>query len=324
MTVARPPSPTPTARPSLRVVATADLPGNSGSTDIAIDPSRDHVYVLSADGLLVVLDTRTTTSVTTLSVGQFAEGMTVDPVAGRIYVYFTRVSASSAGGSLSVIDGQTNTIVATIEPGVPGSFGAGIISVNPNTSCVYVGDFSSKVAVVDGATNTMLGSLAVGGQPAGVAVDVPANRVFVLVRGLTSSIAVIDGLTNAIVDRFASGENPRAIAANPVTGRIYVTSGPGNGDGTLTVRDGATGSILKTLPVMNRPEEIAVDPIANRIYVANVGSDTVSVIDGARDEIVATAIVAHAMGLGIAVDPRTGRIYVVEQIRQPRSLQVLE
>ena len=154
--------------------------------------------------------------------------------------------------------------------------------------------------------------------------DVPANRVFVLVRGLTSSIAVIDGLTNAIVDRFASGENPRAIAANPVTGRIYVTSGPGNGDGTLTVRDGATGSILKTLPVMNRPEEIAVDPIANRIYVANVGSDTVSVIDGARDELVGTAIVAHAMGLGIAVDPRTGRIYVVEQIRQPRSLQVLE
>ncbi len=282
------------------------------------------MYVLSADGLLVVLDTRSTASITNINVGQFAYGMTVDPVAGRIYVYFTRVAGSSAGGSLSIIDSQTNIVVATVNPGAAGSFGPGVIAVNPNTGCVYVGDFSSKVAVVDGATNTVLGSLDVGGQPTAVAVDVPVNRIFVLTAGLTSSVAVIDGLTNTIVDRFVGGDTPRAIAANPVTGRIYVTSGAGNGDGTLTVRDGASGRIVKTLRVMNRPEQIAVDPTANRIYVANVGSDTVSVIDGARDEIVATAIVAQAMGLGIAMDPRTGRIYVEEQIRLPRSLQVLE
>ena len=44
----------------------------------------------------------------------------------------------------------------------------------------------------------------------------------------------------------------------------------------------------------------------------------------ATDEVVATATVAHAMGEGIAADPRTGRIYIFEKYAPPNTLQVLQ
>ena len=319
------PEPTPirTPRATLRVVATATLPGNSNSTNIAVDANRNRVYVLSLDGLLSTLDTSTNAVLSSVRVGELADGLAVDPLTGRLYVYFSRSQGTFSGGSLSVIDGPSNTVITTIDATSKDPFGTGGIAVNPTTGCVYVGDFMSKVAVVDAATNLVLGSVPVDGQPVAIAVDT-TNRVFVATAGPTNRVVVIDGRTNAVVDRFVVPDTPRAIAVSPVTGRIYVTTGVGTIDARLTVHDGATFRIVKILTVMNRPNQIVVDPVANRIYVANVGSDTVSVIDGTTDEIVSTATVAHAMGEGIGVDPRTGRIYVEEHIQQPRTLQVLE
>jgi YVTN family beta-propeller protein len=45
---------------------------------------------------------------------------------------------------------------------------------------------------------------------------------------------------------------------------------------------------LGTLGVGARPLGVAVNPETNRIYVANSGDDTVSVIDGATDTVIAT------------------------------------
>jgi YVTN family beta-propeller protein len=52
-----------------------------------------------------------------------------------------------------------------------------------------------------------------------------------------------------------------------------------------------------------------VNPIRNRIYVANAGSNTVSVIDGTTNTVVATVTVGTTP-FGVAVNPTTNRIYV--------------
>ena len=67
------------------------------------------------------------------------------------------------------------------------------------------------------------------------------------------------------------------------------------------------------MPVGFNPARIAVDTVFNRIYVANLGSDSVSVIDGASSTVLTTI---HAVGngpSGVAVDPSTHRIYVSSQ-----------
>jgi YVTN family beta-propeller protein len=281
------------------------------------------VYLLSLEGQLVSIDTKTNTVSSTLAVSTapvvVSWSLAIDPVSGRIFVYFVNES-SSFGGSLAVIDATTNSVVATIAPRVTGDFGIGGIAVNPTTGCVYIGNFNTAVAVVDGTTNRQLGSIEFSSQTFDVAVDAVANRVFVLTG---SGVAVIDGSSNVVVNTVGVG-NGRAIGVNTRTGRVYVSSGEGHGDGEVTVLDGQTGSVLKTLTVMNRPEDIAIDATANRIYVANIGSGTVSVIDGATDEVIATATVARAMGEGIAADPRTGRIYIFEKNELPHTLQVLQ
>jgi YVTN family beta-propeller protein len=282
------------------------------------------VYLLSLEGQLVAIDAKTnmvssTLAVSTASATVVSWSLAIDPVGGRIFVYFVNDS-SSFGGSLAVIDANTNSVVATIAPRVVGDFGIGGMAANPATGCVYIGNFSNAVAVVDGTTNSQLRSIGFDSQTLDVAVDAVANRVFVLTG---AGVAVIDGSSNVVLNTVgvASG---RAIAVNTRTGRVYVSSGEGHGDGAVTVLDGQTGSSLKTLTVMNRPDDIAADPSANRIYVANIGSGTVSVIDGVTDEVVATATVAHAMGEGIAADPRTGRIYIFEKYAPPNTLQVLQ
>ena len=305
------------------MVATVDLP-QASSANIIFDDRLERVYLLSYEGQLVAIDAKTNRAISTLAVSAASNtvvswDLAIDPVSGRIFVYFVNES-SSYGGSLAVIDAQTNSVVATIAPRVTGDFGIGGVAVNPVTGCVYVGNFSYGVAVVDGTTNSQLGSFAFDSQTFDVAVNAVANRVFVLTG---AGVEVIDGASNVVVNTIGV-PNGRAVAANTRTGRVYVTSGEGHGDGGVTVLDGQSGSVLKTLTVMNRPENITIDATANRIYVANIGSGTVSVIDGATDEVVATATVAHAMGEGIAADPRMGRIYIFEKYDLPHSLQVLE
>ena len=316
------PAPTPFPRPSLRVVATVDVPQNS-SANIIFDQARERVYLLSLEGQLVAIDAKTNTVSSTIAVSKsetvVSWNLAIDPVSARIFVYFVNES-SSFGGSLAVIDANTNSVVATIAPRVVGDFGIGGVAVNPVSGCVYIGNFGTAVAVVDGTTNSQLGNIDFNSQTFDVAVDAIANRVFVLTG---SGVAFIDGSSNVVVNTVGVG-NGRAIAVNARTGRVYVSSGEGHGDGEVTVLDGQTGSVLKTLTVMNRPDDIAVDASADRIYVANIGSGTVSVIDGATDEVVAIATVAHAMGDGIAADPRTGRIYIFEKYTPPNTLQVLQ
>src|SRR2546423_11739272 len=200
--VSTPPSATPTARSILHFVGEAQLPSGSFSSDIGIDPVREHVYVVSLDGLLVTVDARTNTVLGTLKVGALADRLAVDSVSGRIYVYVTRDASNSSGGSLAVVNGQTGALITTVEPTDKERFGPWAIGVNESTRRVYVGDINSKVTVVDGATNRILESVDVGGQPLAIAIDVARNRVFVATAGLINGVAVIDGITNTVIKRF--------------------------------------------------------------------------------------------------------------------------
>lgn len=100
--------------------------------------------------------------------------------------------------------------------------------------------------------------------------------------------------------------NPRAIAVNPATHRVYVVNQPENSVVTEDIRTGVSTSI----PVGESPDALAIDPALNRIYVVNSASDTVSVIDGTTQAVVAT-IPAGRMPYAIDVDPGLHRVLVM-------------
>jgi len=145
----------------------------------------------------------------------------------------------------------------------------------------------------------VLADIPVGSQPVGIALNPVTNRVYVA-NSKSASVSVIDARTDSVVATVPVDDWPWGVAVNPTTNRIYVTSSSDN----VTVIDGATNAVA-TVPAGAGSRAVAVNPATNRVYVANTWSDSISVIDGATNNPIAT-ISVDGSPRGVAVDPTTG------------------
>jgi YVTN family beta-propeller protein len=233
-----------------------------------------------------VIDGNTDTAIATVTVGNYPQGAAVNPVTNKIYVsnYCGNqfgCNATPAQGTVSVVDGATNTVTNTVTVGVAPQ----VIFLNQATnkvwvlnlcgstlSCDITGDNShviGSVTQIDGAT--LATATANTGQGSGaMAVNSVANMVYVS-NSTDNTETFIDGVTLATTP-VAVGSTPFDVEVNPVTNKIYVCN---YGDATETVIDGATLTTT-TIGVGNLPVEAWVNPVTNRVYVSNVGDATVS------------------------------------------------
>jgi YVTN family beta-propeller protein len=222
------------------------------------------------------------------------------PVDVAVNLTTNRIYAANEGSAnVSVIDGGTNAVVAT----VPVGLSAQGVAVNPSTNRIYVVGGWNNVSVIDGATNSILGTALVGVQPRAVAVNPTTNRIYVA-NEQSDTVSVIDGATNTVVATVPVGDHPWGVAANPATNRVYVANTFG---GNVSVIDGATNTVVATVPMGSGPLGVAVNPSTNRIYVA--GGYNVSVVDGTTNTVVATVPVGD-YPWGVAANPATNRVYV--------------
>jgi YVTN family beta-propeller protein len=164
---------------------------------------------------------------------------------------------------------------------------------------------SGTVSVIDTATNTVTATIAVGTDPAGVAVDPAAGTVYVP-NSTAGTASVIDTATNTVTATIAVGTEPAEVAVDPSTHSAYVTS---TTDGTVSVIDTATNAVTGTIAVGTEPAGVAVDPAAGTVYVDNDSAGTVSVIDTATSTVTGTIAVGTEPA-GVAVDPSTHIAYV--------------
>lgn len=235
----------------------------------------------------------------TIPVGTYPLGVAVNPTTDRIYV------GNNQSLNVSVIEGATNTVVAT----VPGINSARDIAVNPTTNRIYVSASSGhRLSVIDGTANSVT-QIWLDGLPDGVGVNPVTNRIYVsndASQYWMPSLSIVDGLTEAVIDEVSVGSDPQDVDVNSDTNRVYVAKEYGD---NVVVVDGATNTVLVTVGVGDAPFGVAVNARTGRIYVANSGSDTVSVIDGATNNVL-PAIPVGDQPHGVAVNPTTNRIYV--------------
>ncbi len=262
------------------------------------------IVMLLALGLPLALSTPPSTPVlaqtviATVPVGNGPLGVAVNPITNRIYV------GNYASLNVSVIDGATNSVVATIP--LPSGDPPWGVAVNPTTDRIYVSHtLRRSVDVIDGASNSVVATIPVDGTTRGVAVHPTTNQIYVA-QATANAVSVIDGAANRVVASISVGTLPWGVAVHPTTGRIYVAN---SSDNSVSVIDGASNSVVATVPVGANPGFVAVHPTTNRIYVTNRNSHTVSVIDGATDTVVATVPVGIGPR-GVGVQPTTNRIYV--------------
>src|SRR6266540_5359243 len=134
------------------------------------------------------------------------------------------------------------------------------------------------------------------------------RRAAVLLAVLLVLVAAHPAAALSVTQTIFLGLNskPFGVAQTP-DGHLYVAN---NGTNTIAVVDPAaaySSTVPPTITVGHGPGEIAIDPLANRAYVSNSDDTTVSVVDIAAGAVIATL---SPGGLGVAVDPGLGRLYV--------------
>jgi YVTN family beta-propeller protein len=284
-------------------------PGGINPGWVAVDPSTHTVYVAGGPagaaptslGSVDVLDDATCnathaggcrTKPVAVTVGSQPIGVAVDPITNSIFV------PNQEDSTVSVIDGTICNAADTDgcnqhPPTVAVGFSPGTLAVDPATDTVYVpNQDENTVSVLNGAACTLT-------HQSGCRHAAPTTTV---------------------------GSGPAGVAVDGATDTIYVTS---QNDHDLSVINGATcnaavrlacGGTWPTVATGNFPQAVAVDQLTHTVYVANLGVNTVSVINAATCDATnhsgcgqTPATVAVGGGpFDLAVNEVTDTIYVAD------------
>lgn len=245
---------------------------------------------------------KTPVSVTTVSVGSMPKQAAINRVTNKIYV------PNNLGNSVSVIDGDTDTVLTTISLGA----GAGpyFAAVNETTNKIYIANnFGNSVSVIDGTDDTVITTVPTGSGPRAIAINETSNMIYVANYG-ASTVTVINGTDNTVSTTLdiGVGTRPTSLAVNETTNKLYTANYWNN---TISVIDCTTGTIDAVIPAsadQDSPRFVAVNEETDMIYVANFRSENVTVIDGADNSY--THVEVGADPWEIAVNKDTNKIYV--------------
>lgn len=222
----------------------------------------------------------------------------IAPVLGCVGCAFV---ASTGANTVSAIDTDTNTVVATIPVGVS-PFG---VVVNPAGTRVYVSnDGTNTVSVIDAVANTLVTTVTVGANARGIAITPDGAFVYVTNRG-ANSVSVIKTATNTVIATISVGSWPNWVAVSPDGTSVYVINYFSN---NVSVIDVATNRVTTTISVGGTPFGVAFNPTGTRAYVANQGGG-VSVIDTVAKTTIATIPVGSGP-YAVAFNPSGTRAYV--------------
>jgi len=163
-----------------------DIAVGNGSVDVAVNPSTNRIYAVNVnDDTVSVIDGSTNSVISTIAVGDAPHDIAVDSSRNRIYVAnighemllgLSKDQVSGKRGSISVIEGLTDSITATIKVG-RGPTG---LAVSQTTGRVYVvNTLDDTVTVIDGSAGRAMAEIPVGDSPTDVSVDNIASRIFV-------------------------------------------------------------------------------------------------------------------------------------------------
>lgn len=183
--------------------------------------------------------------------------------------------------------------------------------------------------------NTVIATIPVGVNPAGLAVTPDNNFVYVAnnnnygISGVTSfgltgvdSVSVINAKTNLPITTIydPSFSEPYTVTINASGTRAYISNSNGT---TVTIIDIPTNTVVGTIGGFDGPSGFAITPDQTKAYVNNYGGPegvmsgngtTVRVVNLATNTIVGAPITVGTAPAGLAVTPNGAYVYVINYI----------
>ena len=137
------------------------------------------------------------------------------------------------------------------------------------------------------------------------------RKLLILVVGL--AVAVLPAAAQTLIATVPVGQVPGYLVFNPVTNKIYIENICGtdpscSSPGSITVIDGVTNHTTN-IPVGTNPQFMVMNNVTNKLYVTNRADGTVTIINGATNQVIKTLTVGpHPVGAD--ANPVTNRIYI--------------
>ena len=277
----------------------------------------------------------------------------VNRVLNRVYVS----AGFSSGGTLTVIDGKTLTVLTTIS-------NLNGVNVDTKNDNFWTGNFNGgQVLTYSGSTNTLISAQTVGFCPGETAFDCAHRRFWVGAQcgAGNDPIFVFNADTFALIaGPIETGGTMGPIIVNPVNGKLYVESGgvskevdpntfavTPTGFGTvmavdshkskvfatsgnnLQIINAANDNVGKTVPLSYTPgSQIGVNNALRHIYLLNPAANKIEV-RGIFREVQGPLVGTFSLGTGntpqgIVADSVRGRVYVVVNSSGSYSVWAIE
>jgi YVTN family beta-propeller protein len=230
-----------------------------------------------------------------------ARDMIYNPISNKVYTANTPQTGAPSPESVTIIDGNTNSIITTLQ--MPA--GSRDFCHNTVNNRIYVANyFADSVSVIDGVTNQLLKVIPVGDGPRALCYNPQNNKIY-CANEFSGNVTVIDGNANTVITTVAVGSTPRVICYNNISNKVYC---PNAGSQNLSIIDGASDAVIATVSTGNIPRGIVFNQQSNRVYCSNYGSDNVTVIDGVTNAVIATVAVGDGP-TAIFHNPAGNKIY---------------
>ncbi|MGA8711214.1 MAG: YncE family protein [Thermoplasmata archaeon] len=235
------------------------------------------------------------------------ETATYDPSNGNIYV------RGGTANDLSVINASTFTDVANIPVPVDNqaTFNVPSVAVDNETGTLYATNAgsSSNVSIISGTSETVTGSLPVGGGPHGIAFDWRNHDLYVADFG-TANVTVFSGTTNKSVASIPVGTDPLAVAYDSPANRVFVTN---YGSSNVSIINPVTNRVVASATVRPEPIALAIDTKNDLIDVLNNTGRSladVSVFSATASAPVVTNVSVALYAESFAYDPAQNQLFV--------------
>jgi YVTN family beta-propeller protein len=278
---------------------TATIPAQEGSLglplSIAVNPLTQLVYI-AGNGVEVV-NQRTNTVVTTLSIGEDSESsIAINPVARRLYV-------TDYSTGLYVVDLTSNTVVGHFS--IVYALG---VTYNPATNRVYTLDNEGNVWVNNGTTGAPIDEIVTGASEAfTITINPVTNRIYIPENMEPGQVVVVNASTNAVTTVPLKGNLSYDAAVDTQHNIVYISDQQGQVD----VLNGATNTETATITgIPLQPGALSVDSQTRRVYLSNQGQNEVEVIDGATNTLTSTVIPVGTTPDFSTIDLVHGLLYV--------------
>jgi len=284
--------------PRFKVASRIPLGGEGGWDCVAVDPVAQRLFV-THNTRVQVIDLSTDHAIGEIPDTPGPHGVAIAADLGRGFVTGGRDS------SVTIFDAKTLNVISRIKLS---SRNPDAITYDPASKRVFTfNGGSGNSTVIDAATGSIVGSIALDGRPE-FAVSDGQGKIFANLEDQSAMIA-IDTKTLQVVSRWPlkPGEEPSGLDMDREHRRLF----SGCANQKLIVLNADDGKVVQSLPIGKNVDGVVFDPKRQLIFSSN-GDGTLTVIhekDPNHYKVVQT--VSTQLGARtVALDGSTGRLFL--------------